>query len=121
MGETHKINETDHVVPVCQILCCFLCFDWTHCREGGVERLQPLVVLLPHVVTPRLVLRLLLLGQLLVLVAADLGHVWHGEVRVLLLDVFPPLAVVEHVHRKRLLGHLGMAIVVLRSRIIKLL
>ena len=102
-----------HIITVCQIFCRLLSFDGTHGWEGGVEGLEPLVVLLPHIVAPRLVLRLLLLRQLLVLVAADLGHVRHGEVRVLLLDVLPPLAVVEHVHRERLLGHLGMAIVVL--------
>ena len=111
-----RIDETNHVATVGHALRGLFSLDRPHGWEGGVEGLEPLVVLLPHVVAPRLVLGLLLLGQLLVLVAADLGHVGHGQVRVLLLDVLSPLAVVEHVHRQRLLWHLRMTVVVLREK-----
>ena len=93
-----RIDETNHVATVGHAFGGLFSLDRPHGWEGGVEGLQSLIVLLPHFVAPRLVLGLLLLRQLLVLVAADLGHVGHGQVRVLLLDVLPPLAVVEHVH-----------------------
>ena len=62
---------------------------------------------------PLFKLGLLFLGQLLVLVRADLGHLGHGELRVLLLDGLAPLRVVQHVHGQRLLGHLRVPVVIL--------
>ena len=108
------LGRPHHVALVAAALGALLSLHRLELRVHPVEVVQLQVVLSPHVVAPGLVAGLLLLRQLLVLVGADLGHVRHAELWVVLLDLLPPLGVVQHVHRERLLRHLGVTVVVLR-------